>query len=195
MPSDIQTYLGNVKVVNGRLTAPVENEPEQYGNRGFPYLNPVTTRFYQEYAKYATDYMTAQAQGLNPKDFYAWENVTMRMADLVKISAAMQRQFDNHKIILLDAMKYAYIPRGAKFITMGSTWICTNPANISGGDGVAVVQRCNTTWNHLDWYGNVVKEPIVFETEILRANAPDPQYNMNIVKGYFNVKCQYYTDS
>lgn len=176
--------------MSGRLTVPDENDPAQYENHRFPYDNPVTTRFYQEYAKYASDYFAAQAQGLNQNDFYAWEPITMRMADLVKVSAAMQRQFDNHKIVLLDAMKYSYIPRGAKFVTMGSTWLCTNPVNISGGDGTAVVQRCNTTWNHLDWYGNVVKEPIVFETEILRANAPDPQYNMVIVKGYFNVKCQ-----
>lgn len=190
--SDIQKYLGNVAVVNGRLTAPNENEPAQYGNRGYPYDNPVSTRFYQEYAKYGSDYFVGvEAQGLNPEKPYEWETVTLRMADLVKTSAAMQRQFDNHKQILLDKMKYAYIPRGAKFVLMGSVWLCTNPMNISGSDGIAVVQRCNATWRHLDWFGNVLAEPFVVETDILRANAPDPQYNMNIVKGYFNVKCQY----
>ena len=190
--SDIQKYLGNAAVVNGRLTAPVENEPGQYGNRGYPYDNPVSTRFYQEYAKYGSDYFVGvEAQGLDPNDGYKWETVTMRMAELVKTSAAMQRQFDNHKLVLLDAMKYAYIPRGAKFVVMGSVWLCTNPENISGSDGVGVVQRCNATWRHLDWFGNVLAEPVVVETDILRANAPDPQYNMNIVKGYFNVKCQY----
>ena len=194
--SSLQTYLGNVRAVNGRLTTPPENDPAPFTNRGYPYDNLVSNRFYQEYAKYASDYFeNVQAQGLNPDDFFAWEIVTMRMADLVKESAAMQRQFDNHKMVLLDKMRYSYVPRGAKFINMGSTWLVTNPINISGSDGMCVVQRCNTTWNHLDWYGNVVKEPIVFETEILRANAPDPQYNMNIVKGYFNVKCQRNADT
>jgi hypothetical protein len=57
---------------------------------------------------------------------------------------------------------------------------------------MGVVQRCKAVWNHLDWYGNVLSEPLVVEgTEILRANAPDPQYQMPIMKGYFNVRCQY----
>lgn len=189
---DMKKYLENVHVISGRLHAPHENEPKQYANRGYPYLNTASTRYFQEYARYASDYFTAQAQGLNPEDPEAWETVTLRMADLVKTSAAMQRQFDDYKMILLDRMKYAYIPRGAKFVTMGSTWLCTNPENISGADGIGVVQRCKTVWNHLDWYGNVLSEPMAVEGgEILRANAPDPQYNMPIVKGYYNVKCQY----
>ena len=189
---DIQKYLGNAAVVSGRITAPVENEPGQYSDRGYPYFNVASTRFYQEYAKYASDYFVGvEAQGLNPNNQYEWETITLRMADLVKTSAAMQRQFDNHKMVLLDKMKYAYVPRGAKFVVMGSVWLCTNPENISGGDGIGVIQRCNAVWRHLDWYGNVLAEPIVVETDILRANAPDPQYNMPIVKGYFNVKCQF----
>lgn len=190
--SDIQKYLGNVQVVSGRLTAPPENEPGQYADRGYPYLVTPSSRYYQEYAKYASDYFTGvEAQGLDPNDAYKWETITMRMAELVKTSAAMQRQFDNFKMVLLDKMKYAYVPRGAKFVVMGSVWLCTNPENISGGDGIGVVQRCNATWRHLDWYGNVLAEPFVVETDIVRANAPDPQYNMNVMKGYFNVKCQY----
>lgn len=193
---DIQTYLGNVHVINGRIHAPHENEPGQYSDRGYPYLNVASTRYFQEYAKYASDYFYADAQGLNPNDGTAWERVTLRMADLVKTSAAMQRQFDDYKMVLLDKMKYAYIPRGAKFVTMGSTWLCTNPENISGSDGMGVIQRCKAVWNHLDWYGNVVSEPMAVEgTEILRANAPDPQYNMPVVKGYYNVKCQYNEDT
>lgn len=193
---DIQKYLGNVQVVSGRLTAPSENEPGQYADRGYPYLVTPSSRYYQEYAKYASDYFTGvEAQGLDPNNAYKWEVITMRMADLVKTSAAMQRQFDNHKMVLLDKMKYAYVPRGAKFVVMGSVWLCTNPENISGGDGIGVVQRCNATWRHLDWYGNVLAEPFVVETDILRANAPDPQYQMNIVKGYFNVKCQFNSET
>ena len=193
---DYSKLLANVRTVNGRLTAPLENEPGQYQNRGYPWDNPTTTRHYQEYAKYASDYfVNVDAQGLDPKNPFKWEKVTLRMADLVKTSAAMQREFDNHKLILLDAMKYAYIPRGAKFVLMGSTWLCTNPQNISGSDGMGVVQRCNAVWNHLDWYGNVVSEPMAAEGAITRANAPDPQYNMPVVKGYYNVKCQYNPDT
>lgn len=193
---DIRKYVENVHVVSGRIHAPHENEPKQYANRKYPYLNVASTRFYQEYAQYASDYFWAEAQGLDPENPTSWETVTLRMADLVKTSAAMQRQFDDYKMILLDKMRYAYIPRGAKFVVMGSTWLCTNPENISGSDGMGVIQRCKAVWNHLDWYGNILSEPMAVEgTEILRANAPDPQYNMPIVKGYYNVKCQYNSET
>lgn len=193
---DIQKYIENVHVINGRIRAPHENEPNQYQNRNYPYMNTASSRHYQEYAKYASDYFTADAQGLNPNDRWAWEKVTLRMADIVRASNATQKQYDDYKTILLDRMKYAYIPRGAKFVTMGSTWLCINPENISGADGIGLIQRCKAVWNHLDWYGNVKSEPMAVDgTEILRANAPDPQYQMTVMKGYYNVKCQYNEDT
>ena len=193
---DIQKYIENVHVINGRIHEPHENEPNQYQNRNYPYLNTASSRHYQEYAKYASDYFTANAQGLNPKDRWAWEKVTLRMADIVRASNATQKQYDDYKTILLDRMKYAYIPRGAKFVTMGSTWLAINPENISGSDGIGLIQRCKAVWNHLDWYGNVKSEPMAVDgTEILRANAPDPQYQMTVMKGYYNVKCQYNEDT
>lgn len=193
---DIQKYIENVHVINGRIHAPHENEPNQYQNRNYPYMNTASSRHYQEYAKYASDYFTADAQGLNPNDRTAWEKVTLRMADIVRASNATQKQYDDYKTILLDRMKYAYIPRGAKFVTMGSTWLCINPENISGADGIGLIQRCKAVWNHLDWYGNVKSEPMAVDgTEILRANAPDPQYQMPVMKGYYNVKCQYNEDT
>ena len=159
-------------------------------------MNTASSRHYQEYAKYASDYFTADAQGLNPNDRWAWEKVTLRMADIVRASNATQKQYDDYKTILLDRMRYAYIPRGAKFVTMGSTWLCINPENISGADGIGLIQRCKAVWNHLDWYGNVKSEPMAVDaTEILRANAPDPQYQMTVMKGYYNVKCQYNEDT
>ena len=77
MSADIANYMKNVGVMNGRLTAPKENEPGQYSNRGYPYLNVPSTRFYQEYAKYASDYFVGvEAQGLNPDDPYEWEVIS-----------------------------------------------------------------------------------------------------------------------
>lgn len=193
---DYRKYMENIHVISGRIHAPHENEPSQYKNRNYPYMNTASARHYQEYAKYASDYFNAEAQGLNPNDRTAWETVTLRMADIVRASNATQKQYDDYKTILLDRMKYAYIPRGAKFVTMGSTWLAINPENISGSDGIGLIQRCKAVWNHLDWYGNVKSEPMAVDgTEILRANASDPQYQMPVMKGYYNVKCQYNEDT
>ena len=65
-----------------------------------------------------------------------------------------------------------------------------NPANISSAVGGGIIRRCNATWNHLDWYGNVLKEPMVVENVKLNANANDFQETMLIMQGYFNITIQ-----
>ena len=74
--------------------------------------------------------------------------------------------------------------------TMGSTWLVTNPANISSAVGGGIMRRCNTTWNHMDWYGNVLKEPMVLESVKLNANANDFQETVLMMQGYFNIIIQ-----
>ena len=56
--------------------------------------------------------------------------------------------------------------------------------------GGGIVRRCNATWNHLDWYGNVLKEPMVVENVKLNASANDFQETMLIMQGYFNIIIQ-----
>ncbi len=167
------------------------NTPTQYGDKQFEYFASESKTFIEKKARYASDFVLAQVQGLNLSDPGAWENYYIRMTDVVRPSASITRRFDDYKAVLFADRTIQYIPPGTKIVTMGSTWLATNPANISGGDGSSVVQRCNTTWNHLDYYGNVLQEPIVVETHRANASDSDAQNSMYITKGYFNVACQY----
>lgn len=73
---------------------------------------------------------------------------------------------------------------------MGSTWICTNPSNISSVHGTAVIQRCNAAFCLYDYYGNIITEPIIVEKVAMASNDNSNPQNLVMMEGYFNVTCQ-----
>lgn len=189
--ADVKNNLGNIAAMAERPQAPT-NRPAQYNDRRNPYFGDPTARFVQAYGKYASDYTACRVQGLDsdPNNFYEWSEQLVRFADARKKGNAIDRPIDNYKEILFVDRRIEYVPEGAKMETMGSTWLVTNPANISSAVGGGIIRRCNATWNHLDWYGNVLKEPMVVENVKLNANANDFQETMLIMQGYFNITIQ-----
>lgn len=189
--ADVKNNLGNIAAMAERPQAPT-NRPAQYNDRRNPYFGDPTARFVQAYGKYASDYTACRVQGLDsdPNNFYEWSDQLIRLADARKKGNAIDRPIDNYKEVLFVDRRIEYVPEGAKMETMGSTWLVTNPANISSAVGGGIIRRCNATWNHLDWYGNVLKEPMVVENVKLNANANDFQETMLIMQGYFNITIQ-----
>lgn len=181
--------IRNVTLLGG-MAARRTNAPKQYSGRQKQYSGDATALFYAERAKYATDFVDAQVQGLVPGDFYAWRGQKMRISDTIKQGASLTRKTDDQKEYLLADRGVDYIPEGAKIETMGSTWLATNPSNLSSVAGSGIMRRCNATWNHLDWYGRVRKEPILVEKQQAMATANDFQGVSLIMQGYFNIICQ-----
>ena len=167
------------------------NAPTQYNDRQRQFFDPETRAFTMLNAKYSSDFMEAQVQGLDPDDPTKWGTYRIRFADVVRPSSAIQRHFDDYKQFLFESYLIEYVRPGTKIVTMGSTWIVTNPNNVSGASGSGICRRCNAVWNFLDYYGNVVSEPIIVENERANANDSDAQNSQLISKGYFNVLCQY----
>ena len=216
-------------IKNARLTSIpsftfADNEPAQYNDRQFEYYDSEDVLFKMSYAEYSSDYVKADIQGLCTEEPYAWIRVYIRLAELVKTSAAATNAFDDYKYIMicnlaqqpetdheyrtLDGRYWVepehaytvlhaiqenmcYIKRGTKIITMGNTWLATNPANMSGSGGQSVIQRCNATWRYHDFYGNICSEPICIYPQKMRANDPDSQRSSMITKGYFDGIAQY----
>ena len=187
----IEKSLKNAMLTANSLISWQNNEPNQYASKQKQYFSPETRTFTQAMAQYSSDFVEAQVQGLDLKDPYAWQTRYLRMADIVKPTAAIQRNFDDYKMILMADRDIEYIMPGSKIITVGNTWLVINPANISGSDGAALVRRCNAVWNYLDFYGNVVSEPMVVENTRANANDSDNQQSLLVSKGYFNVITQY----
>lgn len=175
----------------GYAAGPQKNTPPQYKDRQLQYLGEVTELFNAEYAKYASDYMTGTLEYFGPKGATIQTDVTFRFANVVRPTAAIQRYFDDYKSVLFDQLSMDYVQPGAKLTTNGSVWLSYNPDNISSVAPNSIFRRCNAVWNHLDYYGNVVSEPIVVEPERANASTPDAQNSQMISRGYYNVVCQY----
>lgn len=188
----IQDNIRNALLSGGGFAAgPQKNTPPQYANRQKQYFGDVTEKFNAQYAKYAPDYMTGTLQYFDPSGDSVTTDVTFRFANVVRPTAAIQRYFDDYKIVLFDQLNMDYVQQGAKLTTNGSTWIAFNPDNISSVTPNAIFRRCNAVWNHLDFYGNVVSEPIIVEEDRANASTPDAQNSQMVSRGYYNVVCQY----
>lgn len=178
-------HMGAIIPVHGNL-------PSQYADKQHEYFQTATSLFRHQYLQYASDFVEADMQfwpdGGNEAE---WRTVKLRFAEVVRPTAAIQRDFDDYKQIIPQDPRIQYIRQGTKIRAMGSVWLVTNPANISGGEGMAIVRRCNAVWNHLDYYGNVVSEPIIKENVRANASSPDVQIDQQIVNGYYNITCQY----
>lgn len=186
----ISDNITNGLITSGRLKTAIRNAPAQYGDRQRQYLGDPSTEFVHQYAKYATDFIKARVQGLSQDAPYEWETTYIRMADIAPETASTLRKQDDYKSIMFADESIEYVPEGTKIDAMGSIWLVTNPQNISNAVGGGVAQRCRSTWNHLDWYGNLLKEPICVEKAILTANERDMQEYALITKGYVNIICQ-----
>ena len=193
--SDLNTYAKNAIIASAGVAPVQTNTPGQYATRKRQWYDPETRKFTQQMARYSSDFVEAQVQGLDQNAPTAWGTYRMRFADVVHPTSAIQRNFDDYKQFLFESPRIEYVPIGAKIVTMGSTWLVTNPANISGASGSGIARRCNSVWNHLDFFGNVISEPIIVENTRANANDDDAQQSQLITKGYFNVLCQYNEDT
>lgn len=181
-------------VLNGGLrTSYGTRQPTQYADRGYEYFADPTQLHREQMLQYASDFFPG-AMVQNWDRGGAWENVPLRMANVIKPTAAINRALDEYKMVVPEDPTINYLRPGTKIECMGSTWLVVNPDNISGGEGVAIVRQCKAVWNHLDYYGNVVSEPIILDLDIFghaNASAPDTQTTQNISTGYYNITAQY----
>lgn len=191
MANQSEKYIQNVIVQSEKLSAstPV-NTPIQYADRKHQYYAKRTTQFIKERAKYSSDFVQAEVQGIKGGSFYDYVPTNVRFSDIASQSASSTKNVDDVKVILFSEPSIDYFPIGAKLKTMGSTWICTNPSNISSVHGTAIAQRCNAAYSLYDYYGNIVTEPIIVEKVAMQSNNDANPQNLVMMEGYFNVTCQ-----
>lgn len=182
-------YIREAAAFGAPPAPPPSNAPPQYADRHRQYLAGRTALFDAARAHLAGDYVRAEVQGLT-ESFYDWTETDIRLSDLRSPSASPDARTDDVKQILLPALAVDYLPPGAKIRTMGSTWLCVNPANLSGVRATAVIFRCNTSYNSYDCYGNVVSEPIFIERATMLGNDNQKPENLVLMDGYFRVLCQ-----
>jgi len=186
--SKISKNIRNGLVTSYDLNAIQTNAPSGSLPRHFK-TNPETAEYYQRYAKYADNVFDAEIQGLDYDDFYKWKKVRLRASAVVDPSTGENLSISWQKIMILDK-HVDFIPIGAYVKFNNATWIVYNPDNIASVAGIAIVVRCNTTYNTLDFYGNVVKTPMFYAKGTILASSPYYMEYSATIDGYQHIILQ-----
>lgn len=148
------------------------------------YYADMTKAYYEENLPYASNVVRAQVQGVNYNDFYTFTPLLLRTAMVIDPTTGNNLGSDWQRIIAVDG-NINFLPRGAKVVFNGNTWLVCNPMNVESVNGTAVICRCNATWHYLDEYGNVKSEPFRYGQgagELATTN--DVKENMILMNGY-----------
>lgn len=149
---------------------------------------------YQLLGPYAGNVFEAEIQGLDYENFYDWSKVLLRSAPVVDATTGDNMSEDWQRIFIIDR-HIDFIPVGAYVKYNNNVWIVFNPDNVTQDIGSAVVQRCNTTYNTLDWYGNVVKTPMSMSKGKILASSPYYMEYSAIMDGYGHALLQLNDDT
>ena len=93
---------------------------------------------------------------------------------------------DDWRVVYFERPDIDYIRPGTKFWFWNNTWLADNPSNIASVTGNALVKRCNAVWNALDYYGNIVSEPMSITKPTTTANANADTEMMNLADSYMD---------
>ena len=86
------------------------NRPEQYVSRQKEYFAKRTASFREKKLQYGSDFFKGRVQGIDPDDPYKWVETKFRMAEVVRPSSAIQRDFDDYKMVMMEDPAIDYIP-------------------------------------------------------------------------------------
>ena len=188
MANNLQNSIKNGLLTASRLNNVVTNSPANTSPKYSKY-NDEASAYYHAYAPYASNVFEAEIQGLDYDNFYAWTKVHLRSSNVINPSTGENLSTSWQSILILDR-KVDFIPVGAYVKYNNSIWIVYNPDNIASPTGNTIVIRCNTTYNTLDYYGNLVKTPMFYAKGTVLASSP---YYMEIsatLDGYQHVIMQ-----
>ena len=164
MQGDAKKQIRNVGLFAGPSPAPVPGAgyPYKYTGKQHEYFESPTTAFIFENAQYASNYFKAQVQGIMPGAFELERGAYIRSMDIVEQTTGTKMPNDYQAVYFQDT-RIRGLYTGAKVKYAGNTWLAISPFNVSDPLSSAVIRRCNAVWKHLDYYGNVLSEPFVFQ--------------------------------
>lgn len=174
------------------LQAPAGNGPvpDETGQLK-QYMDAPARRILEKMAPYSTDFFGAEAQGLDPEDFWKTDWYEIRAADVFpSASISESSRHSDWKTITFRRRDIDYIPAGAKVWFWKSCWLAYNPNNIGGAYAAAVIRRCNQNWKRYDYYGNILIEPFVVERPSTRSNTNEYNAYQGLPDHYSNCVMQ-----
>lgn len=181
---DIHSFVKNA-IANGHNGYISHSTNNPYSADSLPqYYSNLTRTFYEQNLEYTSNFVTAQVQGVDYNDFYSYTPLKIRTAMVIDPTTGNNLGSDWQRIIVQNG-NVDFLPRGAKVVFGGSTWLVVNPMNVESVMGTSVIRRCNATWHYLDEYGNVRSEPFCYGNGAGdMATTNDVKETMILVNGY-----------
>lgn len=126
------------------------------------YFATDTKAFYAQNLQWSSNMFDIQIQGLDSSDWYAYSDQRVRVSDVISPTTGDYLN-DDWAWILFEDPTIDYVPIGAKVLLNNSIWLVVNPDNTASESGSAIIRRCNTEYHFMDYYGNVIAEPMIFD--------------------------------
>ena len=153
----------------------------------YQYMSSATKAHVAEMARYASDFFAAQVEGLDANDPTAINWYRIRASEnFSALNMSNTSKNDDWRVVYFERSDIDYIQPGTKFWFWNNTWLADNPSNIASVTGNALVKRCNAVWNALDYYGNIVSEPMAITKPTTTANANTDTEMMNLADSYID---------
>lgn len=188
MNNNISKSIKNGILASERLNPVATNSPSGTSPLHSKYTDEASA-YYNRYAPYASNVFEAEIQGLDYDDFYKWTKVRIRSSNVINPSTGENLSTSWQSILILDR-KVDFVPIGAYVKYNNNIWIVYNPDNVASPTGNTIVIRCNTTYNTLDYYGNVVKTPMFFAKGTVLASSPYYMEYSATLDGYQHIIMQ-----
>lgn len=149
----------------------------KYIERNKQYLSENTKKMIDSKLQYGINYLTIEGENINPndKDDKSIKRYKVRVNDVYSDTQIGKRK-DGYKLLVFQSSKINYIPEGTKFYFYNSTWIADNPSNLTKVIGQTNVRQCISTRNTLDYYGNIIREPLAIDKELSSTNGNTNNY-------------------
>lgn len=153
----------------------------------YQYMAKTTKAHVAEMSRYASDFFAAQVEGIDLTDPTAINWYRIRASEnFASLNMSNTSKNDDWRVVYFERPDIDYIRPGTKFWFWNNTWLADNPSNIASVTGNALVKRCNAVWNALDYYGNIVSEPMSITKPTTTANANADTEMMNLADSYMD---------
>lgn len=154
------------------------------------YFREETLAFTEDIGYLASNVYETAAQGINFDDWYSYVPIKIRVDNAVQVSSGELMTDDWMRIYIIQPTGIDTIGQGAYMFFDNNWWMVYKPKGVTTVRGQALVRRCNTVINKLDYYGNIVSIPMAFTKLGTLGNAPNVTENMILSKNYMNCYCQ-----
>lgn len=149
-----------------------------------------TALFTSDIGDLASNVYETSAQGIDFDDWYRYVPIMIRVDNAVQISSGELLTDDWMKIHIIKPTGVDTIGQGAYMNFDSNWWMVYKPKGVFTVRGTALIRRCNTVINKLDYYGKIVSVPMIFNKLGTLGNAPAVTENMILSKNYMNCFCQ-----